>query len=68
MRMNKPKIKNLGPSHKMPAEELLISFSHPSFPTDADRNEDTESAFGYPASGETELYETGYLAKIFFRC
>ena len=68
MRMIHPKKNYIGHPSKRPADEPLISFSHLSFPTDADRIDDTESVFGFPETKESQLYETGYLAKIFLRC
>ena len=66
--MKIPKTKNIGHSPKRPEEEPLISFAHLSFSIDTNMIDDTGSIFGFPETKETQLYETGYLAKIFLRC
>ncbi len=66
--MQNLKIKNMEHLPKMPEEEPLLSFSHLALSSDADSIDDTESVFGFPETKETQLYETGYLAKIFLRC
>lgn len=47
-----------------------LSFSHLSLTFDAmDMPDDAYgAAYGFPQSQEEDLYETGYLSKIFLRC
>jgi len=47
-----------------------LSFSHLASTFDAmDMPDDDQSAaYGFPQSQEEDLYETGYLSKLFLRC
>ena len=47
-----------------------MSFAHLSsaFESSDILHDDPGAAFGFPQSREEDLYETGYLSKIFLRC
>jgi hypothetical protein len=66
-RMKKLKIK-IGHFPKRPLDEPLVSFAHLAVLADKGMDSEAEAVYGFPSSRETELYETGYLAKIFLRC
>ena len=53
-----------------PNDELIMSFSHLSscFASDDLSDDSQGAAYGFSVPREEELYETGYLAKIFLRC
>lgn len=47
-----------------------LSFAHLSlsFEVMDEMDDDRVAAYGFPQSQEEDLYETGYLSKIFLRC
>jgi hypothetical protein len=51
-------------------EESSVSFSHlSSYLASEDTLTDNQStAYGFPAPQEEDLYETGYLLKVFLKC
>ena len=52
------------------ADEPIVSFSHLSFSLASEEmfNDNQGTVYGFPAAEEEDLYETGYLMKIFLRC
>lgn len=52
------------------AEAPVVSFAHLSscFIDDDALNENQGTAYGFPASQEQDLYETGFLLKVFLKC
>jgi len=52
------------------AEGPVMSFAHLCLSPDSEAgwDERQDEAFGFPASGESDLYETGYLLRVFLKC
>lgn len=52
------------------AEGPVVSFAHLSscLASEADANDQQNTSFGFPASEEASLYETGFLLKAFLKC
>lgn len=52
------------------ADRPIVSLSHLSsgLASEDQLNDHQSTAYGFPASQEEDLYETGYLLKIFLRC
>lgn len=48
----------------------FLSFSHLASAVDSQDmlDNDQSAAYGFPQSQEEDLYETGYLSKLFLRC
>jgi hypothetical protein len=66
----KPSIPEIQITVEKIADAPIVSFSHLSscFASENILNDDQSTVYGFPAAQEEELYETGYLSKIFLRC
>ena len=51
-------------------EEPSVSFSHLSsyFASEDSLNDNQSTAYGFPVPQEEDLYQTGYLSKVFLKC
>lgn len=67
-------MKKAAPDSTIMAEKTaatpVVSFAHLSscFINDDALNENQSTVYGFPASQEEDLYETGFLQKVFLKC